>query len=124
LERFIGVLIEHFGGAFPMWLSPTQVKILTVTQRADEAAMIFARELKRRGYRVETDLRNEKLGYKIREARMSKTPYVLVIGDKEAENATVTAQKRGGVELGEMDVAAFVQLTEKEKEPPSWNHWG
>ncbi|MDR2349858.1 MAG: threonine--tRNA ligase [Deltaproteobacteria bacterium] len=121
LERFIGVLIEHFGGAFPMFLSPVQVLILTVTQRADEAAKAYAKGLKKRGYRAETDLRNEKLGYKIREARMSKIPYVLVIGDKEAENGTAAVRERGGKELGEMNLEAFVSLTEKEKDPPSWD---
>ncbi|MDR2459804.1 MAG: threonine--tRNA ligase [Deltaproteobacteria bacterium] len=124
LERFIGILIEHYGGAFPMWLSPVQVQILTVTEKAKAAALKLAGDLKKLGYRVETDLRNEKLGYKIREARMSKTPYILVIGDKEVEKGTASAQKRGGKELGEMDLASFVKLTEKEKEPPSWDHWG
>jgi threonyl-tRNA synthetase len=122
LERFIGILIEHFGGAFPMWLSPVQVRILTVTDRADSAVLNFASKLKKLGYRVETDLRNEKLGYKIREARMSKAPYVLVIGDKEAEKGTADVRARGGVELGEMTLEDFLSRTEKEREVPSWDY--
>ena len=122
LERFIGILIEHFAGAFPMWLSPVQVQILTVTERADEAALNFASSLKKQGYRVETDLRNEKLGYKIREARMSKTPYVLVIGDKEAEKGTASVRARGGTDLGEMTLEAFLERTAKEREAPSWDN--
>ncbi len=96
IERFIGVITEHFAGAFPTWLSPVQVKVLPITDRAAEYADQVAARLDGLGYRVETDHRSEKIGYKIREAQMEKVPYMLVVGDKEAEAGTVAVRNRRG----------------------------
>ena len=107
LERFIGILIEHYGGAFPVWLAPTQAVVMSVTDRvADYCGQVF-KDLRKAGVRVELDDRNEKLGYKIREAQMSKIPYMLVVGDREAEAGTVTVRARDGEDLGAMDPTAF-----------------
>ncbi len=100
MERFIGILTEHFGGAFPLWLSPVQAKILTITDRADEAALALQKKMAANGLRAECDLRNEKIGFKVREAQMLKVPYMLVIGDKEAENGSVSIRTRKGESLG------------------------
>jgi threonyl-tRNA synthetase len=120
LERFIGVLIEHFAGVFPLWLAPVQAVLLTVTSRADELALSFGKTLKKSGLRVEIDLRNEKLGYKIREAQLAKIPYILVFGDKEVENRT-TAVRRRGKELGAMTLESFLELIGPEVKCPSWD---
>ena len=98
LDRFMAYLIEETMGAFPLWLSPVQAKVMTITGRADEYAQQVAEKLIDAGIRVETDLRNEKIGYKIREAQGQKIPYMLVVGDKEAENGTVSVRDRKGVE--------------------------
>ena len=98
LDRFMAYLIEETMGAFPLWLSPVQAKVMTITGRADEYAQQVAEKLIDAGIRVETDLRNEKIGYKIREAQGQKIPYRLVVGDKEAENGTVSVRDRKGVE--------------------------
>ncbi len=114
VERFIGVITEHFAGAFPTWLAPVQVKVMPITDRAADYAKSVAAELEEKGYRVETDLRNEKIGYKIREAQMQKIPYMLIVGDKEAEAGTVSVRTRGGVDLGAMGLGEFVaQLGEE-----------
>ncbi len=113
IERFIGVIIEHFAGAFPAWLSPVQVKILTITQRADEYAKQVAAALEAQGFRVEVDLRNEKIGKKIREAQLEKDPFMLVVGDKEAESGQVAVRHRADGDLGVMSLEAFTaQLKE------------
>ena len=96
MERFIGILTEHFGGAFPLWLSPVQARILTITERADTAAKTLKAEMEKAGLRVELDLRNEKIGFKVREAQLMKIPYMLVIGDREAEEGTVSVRNRKG----------------------------
>ena len=108
IERFIGVITEHFAGAFPVWLSPVQVKVMPITDRAADYAEEVAAKLNALGIRVETDLRNEKIGYKIREAQMQKLPYMLVVGDKEKEAGTVAVRTRGGVDLGAMSFDDFV----------------
>ena len=114
IERFIGILTEHFAGAFPLWLSPVQARILTITDRADEAAKALERKLGAAGIRVETDLRNEKIGFKIREAQKEKVPYMLVIGDKEAETGEAAVRSRKDGELGAMGAEALVaKLTEE-----------
>jgi len=110
IERFIGVITEHFAGAFPAWLSPVQVKILTVTERADAYAKEVAAALDAAGFRAETDLRNEKIGKKIREATLEKTPYMLVLGDRDIENKTVSVRHRSGEDLGAMSLEAFSAL--------------
>ena len=106
VERFIGVITEHFAGAFPTWLAPVQVRLLTITDRVNDYAKDLAAKLEAAGVRVETDLRNEKIGKKIAEGRNRKLPYLLVIGDKEAENGQVAVRSRAGDE-GAMDFAAF-----------------
>jgi threonyl-tRNA synthetase len=120
LERFIGILIEHFAGDFPLWLTPVQAVIMTVTSRADELAVRFHSMLKKAGLRAEADLRNEKLGYKIREARLAKIPYMLVIGDKEVESSVVSVRRRGE-EPKEMSLEGLVELMQKEAVAPSWD---
>ena len=109
LERFIGILIEHFAGAFPAWLAPVQVKILPITDRHMEYAKKVAKEMWNQDIRVAVDERNEKIGYKIREAQMQKIPYVLVVGDKEMENGTVAVRKRGEGDLGPQETEVFTQ---------------
>ena len=107
IERFIGILTEHFAGAFPLWLSPVQVKVLPISERHHEYAQKVAAALEAAGLRVEADLRNEKIGYKIREAQLQKTPYMLVVGDKEAETGTVSVRSRKDGDIGAMAVADF-----------------
>ncbi len=108
IERFIGVITEHFAGAFPTWLAPVQVKVMPITDRAADYAKSVAAKLDAAKVRVETDLRNEKIGYKIREAQMQKIPYMLVVGDKEAEAGTVSVRTRAGVDLGAMPLDEFM----------------
>jgi threonyl-tRNA synthetase len=95
VERFIGVLIEHFAGAFPLWLSPVQAIVMTITDRHQGYAREVAGALRGEGVRVEEDLRNEKIGFKIREARNEKIPYMIILGDKEMEGRTLAVRKRG-----------------------------
>ena len=107
IERFIGVITEHFAGAFPVWLAPVQVKVMTRTDRSRDWALEVAKRLEAAGVRVETDLRNEKIGYKIREAQSLKIPYMLVLGDKEAEAGTVSVRTRAGGDKGAMPLDEF-----------------
>ena len=107
IERFIGVITEHFAGAFPVWLSPVQVKVLPVTDRAAEYADQVAAQLTENGFRVEVDHRNETIGKKIREAQLEKTPYMLVVGDRDMENGTVSPRHRAAGDLGAMSLADF-----------------
>ena len=108
IERFIGVITEHFAGAFPLWLTPVQVKVLPVTDRAHEYAKNLTQKLVDAGIRAEDDCRSEKLGYKIREAQMQKIPYMLVVGDRDMENGTVSVRTRKGEDLGAMTMDAFL----------------
>ena len=114
IERFIGVITEHFAGAFPVWLSPVQARVMPITDRAADYAQQLADRLDAEGVRVDTDLRNEKIGYKIREAQMQKLSYMLVVGDKEAEAGTVSVRTRGGVDLGAMPVEEFIAKIKEE----------
>jgi threonyl-tRNA synthetase len=114
IERFMGVLIEHYAGAFPLWLSPVQATVLTVTDNHIPYGEKVYKELVDAGIRVDRDFRNEKLGYKIREGQMQKTPYLLVIGEKEVESVTVSPRQRGGKNLGALDVKEFINIV-KEK---------
>ena len=107
IERFIGVITEHFAGAFPAWLSPVQVKLLPVTDRAMDYAKNVAAQLDSQGFRVEVDGRNEKIGKKIREATLEKIPFMLVVGDRDMENGTVSVRTRKGEDLGAMTLADF-----------------
>jgi len=114
LERFIGVLIEHYAGAFPLWFAPVQARILNITDDQAEYGEAVFKELRRAGIRIEKDLRNEKLNYKIREAQVAKIPYMLIIGDKEMADKTVTVRLRDGKNLEPMPIAEFAALVEKE----------
>ena len=121
IERFIGVITEHFAGAFPLWLSPVQVKVLPVTDRAHEYAKALVSQLTDADIRAEGDYRSEKLGYKIREAQMQKIPYMLVVGDRDMENGTVSVRTRTGADLGAMPIADFIakcrhEIDTKQKE--------
>ena len=110
IERFIGVITEHFAGAFPAWLAPVQVKVLPVTDRAAEYADTVAAGLDKAGFRVEVDHRSEKIGKKIREATLEKVPYMLVVGDRDMENGTVSVRRRSGEDLGAMSLEGFSAL--------------
>ncbi|MEC7150143.1 MAG: threonine--tRNA ligase [Pseudomonadota bacterium] len=107
LERFIGILIEHFEGNFPVWLAPQQAVVVNITDKQSDYAEGVVSSLKAQGFRVATDLRNEKVGFKIREAELSKMPYVLVVGEKEREAGTVAVRGRHGADLGVMSIADF-----------------
>ena len=114
IERFIGVITEHYAGAFPTWLAPVQIKILPITDRAAEYCKELNGKLDEAGYRVEVDYRNEKIGYKIRSAQLEKIPYMLVIGDKETEAGTVAVRTRDGKDLGAMPLDDFMAMIKKE----------
>jgi len=108
-ERTLAMLIEKYGGAFPTWLSPVQVKVLPLVDKHHDFAQEVEKKLKSRGVRVETDYRNEKIGFKIREAQLEKIPYMLVIGDKEMEAGQVAVRSRKSGDMGTMAVDAFVE---------------
>ena len=114
IERFIGIITEQFAGAFPLWLCPVQAKIMTITDRADAAAKALQDKLEDCGIRTELDLRNEKIGFKVREAQMMKIPYMLVLGDKEAESGCVSVRNRKGENLGTMEIDAIIEKIKKE----------
>lgn len=116
IERFIGILIEHFAGAFPVWLAPVQVKILTVTDRGREFSHEIRQAMEEQGIRAEVDERNEKIGYKIREAQLEKVPYMLVIGDREVENRTVAVRKRGQGDQGAVSLREFINTVKEDIE--------
>jgi threonyl-tRNA synthetase len=107
-ERFIGILIEHYEGVFPTWLAPTQAVVLNITDKQSEYAQKVEDSLKNNGFRVVSDLRNEKIGFKIREHTIQRVPYLLVVGDKEIESQTVAVRARHGEDLGSMDLNAFI----------------
>ncbi|MBE6970586.1 MAG: threonine--tRNA ligase [Ruminococcaceae bacterium] len=110
IERFIGVITEHFAGAFPTWLSPVQVKVLPVTDRAADYAGEVAAKLEAMGFRTEVDYRNEKIGKKIREGQLEKVPYMVIVGDRDVENATVSPRHRADGDLGAMSFEEFAAL--------------
>jgi threonyl-tRNA synthetase len=114
IERFMGILIEHCAGAFPLWLAPVQLKVITVTDHQLDYARNVYRRLQQLGWRVELDERNEKLGYKIREAQLAKIPYAVIIGDKEVAAETVAPRRRGGENLPPMALDAFAELLRTE----------
>lgn len=116
IERFIGILIEHYAGKFPVWLAPVQVKILPVSDKSLDYALEVEKALKEQGIRVETDGRNEKIGYKIREAQLEKVPYMLIIGDKEKEEKTVSVRMREKGDVGAMALADFAARVKKEND--------
>jgi threonyl-tRNA synthetase len=108
LERFIGIIIEHFAGAFPLWLAPVQATVLPLSEKFLDYADEVARELKRAGLRIEVDNSNEKLGAKIRTAQLAKIPYMLVVGEKEVSSRTVSLRKRSGGDQGTMPIEQFL----------------
>lgn len=114
MERFIGILIEHHAGALPLWLSPEQVIVLNISKNQAEYAQLITDELKQNDIRVSSDLRNEKISYKIREHSMQKIPYLIVIGDKEMENRTITVRGRSGQDYGAMPVENFIARVQEE----------
>jgi threonyl-tRNA synthetase len=109
-ERFIGMLIENHSGAMPAWLAPVQAVVCCISEPTAEYATEIAQSLKKQGFRVESDLRSEKINYKIREHSLQKVPYILVVGDKERQAGAVAVRGRGGVELGVMPLAQFSSL--------------
>ena len=113
-ERTLAYLIERYAGAFPLWLAPEQVRVLTITERADDAAKQVLAKLQAAGIRAETDLRNEKIGFKVREAVTQKVPYMLVLGDQEVENGTVNVRTRKGEVIGTMKVDEAIAMFQKE----------
>ncbi|MGA7296264.1 MAG: threonine--tRNA ligase [Rhodanobacteraceae bacterium] len=117
MERFIGILIEHHAGNLPLWLAPQQAVVLNITDAQADYASEVAQSLKRRGFRVEADLRNEKVGYKIREHTLGKLPYLLVVGDREKEAGSVAVRTRAGEDLGSMPLENFMARIEAEARP-------
>jgi len=113
-ERFIGILLEHYAGDLPAWLAPVQGVILNITDNQADYAKLVAQTLKKQGFRVETDLRNEKIGFKIREHTIQRIPYLLVIGDREAESNSVAVRTRTGEDLGSMTVEQFAERLKAE----------
>ncbi|MES9926256.1 MAG: threonine--tRNA ligase [Candidatus Thiodiazotropha endolucinida] len=114
LERFIGILIEHYAGALPLWLAPVQAVLMNITDRQGEYVKKCLKSLHDNGFRVESDLRNEKIGFKIREHTLMRVPYLLVIGDREMEEGTVAVRTRGGEDLGVMPIEAFIDRMKSE----------
>jgi threonyl-tRNA synthetase len=109
IERFIGILIEHYAGAFPVWLAPVQARILPISEKHMDYALQVKKSLQEAGLRVELDERNEKIGYKIREAQVQKLPYMLIVGDKEAENNTISVRTREKGDIGQSSIEDFVK---------------
>jgi len=109
MERFIGILIEHHAGAFPIWLAPMQVVLMNISQAQEEYALNVAKSLREAGLRVQLDLRNEKITYKIREHSLQKLPYQLIVGDKEVAGDLVAVRTRGGEDLGQMTIEVLLQ---------------
>lgn len=116
LERFVGILIEHYEGAFPLWLAPIQVAILNISEKQADFVIKVEKTLKKHGFRVISDLRNEKIGFKIREHSMQRFPYLLIAGDKEMQSDEVSVRKRGGNDLGSMTIKAFIELIKIENQ--------
>jgi threonyl-tRNA synthetase len=114
LERFVGILIEHYEGAFPSWLAPIQAVILNISEKQADFSINVEKKLKKQGFRVISDLRNEKIGFKIREHSMQRFPYLLVVGDREMENNEISVRKRGGEDLGSMSIEAFIKLVKED----------
>jgi threonyl-tRNA synthetase len=112
-ERFIGVLIEHYGGALPSWLSPIQAEILNITDKQADYCQNLANLLKKSGIRAHSDLRNEKITYKIRDHSLQKTPFLLIAGNREMENNTISVRARGGEDLGEMSIDDFIHMLQQ-----------
>ena len=116
MERFVGVLIEHFAGAFPLWLAPEQVRVLTVSEKSEQYGRQIEEQFDAAGFRTAGDYRGQKLGAKIREAQLELIPYMLVVGEKDAQNGTVTVRDRIEGDLGAMPLAAAIEKLQQEVE--------
>ncbi|MDO5713698.1 MAG: threonine--tRNA ligase [Tissierellia bacterium] len=114
MERFMGILIEHFAGKFPLWLSPRQVEIIPISEKFADYAKEITEKLKNKGFRVHLDGRSEKVGYKIREAQLKKINYMVIVGQKEVENNTISLRTRGGEEIGDLKLESFIERLEEE----------
>ena len=114
IERFIGILIEHYAGKFPLWLAPVQIKILPISDKFADYAKKIEHDFKSAGYRCETDERSEKIGYKIREAQLNQIPYMVIVGEKESESRTISIRKRDQGDIGSSKIQGFLALLEKE----------
>jgi threonyl-tRNA synthetase len=119
MERFIGILLEHYAGALPLWLAPVQAVVLNISEHQADYAAEVAANLKSAAWRVESDLRNEKITYKIREHSLQKLPYQLIVGEKERSASKVAVRTRGGEDLGQMDLAVFIERLRQEAVPGS-----
>jgi threonyl-tRNA synthetase len=113
-ERFIGILIEHYAGSLPVWLSPIQVVVMNITDKHSEFVKEVRDSLEKNGFRVKSDLRNEKITYKIRDHSMHKVPYLLVVGDRELKENTISVRARGAKDLGSMSVKEFSSMLSKD----------
>src|SRR5206468_7454411 len=114
IERFFGILLEHYAGAFPTWLAPVQAMVLCITDKQRDYAEAVTAQLKAAGYRAEADLRNEKIGFKIREAEKAKIPFMLVAGEREVQSGTLSVRGRSGSNLGTMSVSEFIERLSQE----------
>ncbi|MCP4236324.1 MAG: threonine--tRNA ligase, partial [Aestuariibacter sp.] len=114
LERFIGILTEEYAGFFPLWLAPKQMMVMNITDKQAEYAEQIVEKLQAQGFRAKSDLRNEKIGFKIREHTLKRVPYMLVVGDKEMESGQVAVRSRRGEDLGSMPIDAFISLANEE----------
>src|SRR3989454_51918 len=122
IERFFGVLIEHYAGAFPMWLAPVQVAVLPITDRVNEYGESVAQELRTAGLRVELNLRGDKIGAKIRDAQLQKTPFMLVLGDREMQEDKVAVRERSKGDIGAMSLDEFKKLAQRLVETRALKH--
>ncbi len=113
VERFFGVLIEHYAGAFPFWLAPVQITVLPITDRINDYAEKIAKELKESGFRVEANTKSDKIGAKIRDAQIQKIPFMLVLGDKELEENKVAVRERKAADIGAMTLEEFKEMAQK-----------
>jgi threonyl-tRNA synthetase len=116
LERFIGILIEHHAGAFPLWLSPVQAVVMNISEAQADYAERVVQSLRESGFRADADLRNEKINYKIREHSMHRRPYLIVIGEKERAAEMVAVRLRGGQDLGQMPLTALIERMQRERD--------
>jgi threonyl-tRNA synthetase len=119
IERFFGVLIEHYAGAFPLWLAPVQVAVLPITDRINDYAEQVASKLRAAGFRVETNAKSDKIGAKIRDAQLQKIPYMLILGDQEKENGSVAVRERREGDIGTMSLPEFEEKIRLQKEQRS-----
>jgi threonyl-tRNA synthetase len=117
MERFVGILIEHYAGAMPLWLAPVQAVVLNISEGQGDYARSVAARLKSAGFRVQVDLRNEKISYKIREHSLQKLPYQLIVGEKEKAGEKVAVRTRAGEDLGQMKLTDFIARLDSEARP-------